>query len=124
MPRRFDRRADTLHARPLRARTSFKMGVVSKVAACVPIYDFLTAQTYAMWMLHLQVIVCAFGALSFAFTGVLQITFGFTILALVSLEVGSMKLAKVRSRAIVPDASSRRVDARRDRATSVVGCHN
>ena len=86
------------------------MGVVSKVAACVPIYDFLTAQTYAMWMLHLQVIVCAFGALSFAFTGVLQITFGLTILALVSLEVGSMKLAKVRSRAIVPDASSRRVD--------------
>lgn len=73
------------------------MSVISRVSALVPVYDFLTAKEWAERLLYTQVVFCTFGALSWAFDGVVQVSFGFALLALVGFEIGSMKLLKVRS---------------------------
>lgn len=74
------------------------MGVISRVSALLPIYDFLTAKDWAERLLYTQLVLCVFGALSWAFGGVVQVSFGFALLALVGLETGSPKLLKVGTR--------------------------
>eukprot|EP00227_Mantoniella_beaufortii_P006580 CAMPEP_0197616240 /NCGR_PEP_ID=MMETSP1326-20131121/60432_1 /TAXON_ID=1155430 /ORGANISM="Genus nov. species nov., Strain RCC2288" /LENGTH=284 /DNA_ID=CAMNT_0043185127 /DNA_START=66 /DNA_END=920 /DNA_ORIENTATION=+ len=77
------------------------MSAVSRVSALVPIYDFNTAKEYAERLLYTQLILCSFGALSWAFTGVLQVSFGFALAALVGFEVGSVKLLKMYAVSLV-----------------------
>jgi hypothetical protein len=97
------------------------MAVISRVSALVPVYDFLTAKEYAERLLYVQVIFCTFGALSWAFTGVVQVSFGFALLALVGFEIGSVKLLKVCG---VPCLMRREIPAYRGggRASSARAC--
>lgn len=77
------------------------MSVISRVSALVPVYDFQTAKEYAERCLYTQVILCTFGALSWAFGGVVQVSFGFALLALVGFEIGSVKLLKMYAVSLV-----------------------
>jgi len=76
------------------------MSVISRVSALVPISDFVAAKEWAERLLFLQLILCTLGALSWAFGGVVQVSFGFALFALVGFEIGSMKLLKVRHRGL------------------------
>ena len=71
------------------------VALISRLGACIPVYDFHTARGYADKLLNAQIIMCAMGALSWAFGGVSMLTFGFALLAHVGLEVGSQKLLKM-----------------------------
>ena len=84
------------------------MSVISRVSALVPLYDFVIAKEYAERLLYTQVIICTFAALSWAFDGIVQVSFGFALVALVAFEVGSVKLLKVRQiRVLVRRARAR-----------------
>ena len=69
--------------------------LVSRISALVPLYDFATAKEYAERLLYVQVVLCVFAALSWAFGGVAHLSFGMAILALVAFEVGSARLLKM-----------------------------
>ena len=71
------------------------VALISRLGACVPVYDFHTARKYAEIMLNAQIILCACGSLSWAFGGVASLTFGFALLAHVGLEVAKPKLLKM-----------------------------
>ena len=71
------------------------VALISRLGACVPVYDFHTARKYAELLLNAQIILCACGALSWAFGGVASLTFGFALLAHVGLEVAKPKLLKM-----------------------------
>ena len=71
------------------------VALISRLGACVPVYDFHTARKYAEIMLNAQIILCACGSLSWAFGGVVSLTFGFALLAHVGLEVAKPKLLKM-----------------------------
>ena len=72
------------------------MDIIARtIGACVPIYDYQTAKEYATLLLHAQVGVSVFGALSWAFGGINTITFGFTLFALVALEAGNDRLLRM-----------------------------
>ena len=71
------------------------VALISRLGACVPVYDFHTARKYAEVMLNAQIILCACGSLSWAFGGVASLTFGFALLAHVGLEVAKPKLLKM-----------------------------
>ena len=58
-------------------------------------YEFHTARKYSENLLNAQIVLCACGALSWAFGSVSSLTFGFALLAHVGLEVGSAKLLKM-----------------------------
>ena len=71
------------------------VALISRLGACVPVYDFHTARKYAELLLNAQIILCACGALSWAFGGVASLTFGFALLAHVGLEVAKPRLLKM-----------------------------
>ena len=71
------------------------VALISRLGACVPVYDFHTATKYANVLLNAQIVLCACGALSWAFGGVATLTFGFALLAHVGLEVGRQKLLRM-----------------------------
>ena len=81
-------------ASPSAPRASM-VALISRLGACVPVYDFHTARKYAEIMLNAQIILCACGSLSWAFGGVASLTFGFALLAHVGLEVAKPKLLKM-----------------------------
>ena len=86
-------------ARPVVHRPTREMSpvqaLVSRISALVPLYDFATAKEYAERLLYVQVVLCVFAALSWAFGGVAHLSFGMAILALVAFEVGSARLLKM-----------------------------
>jgi hypothetical protein len=67
---------------PTAADMSQLMSVISRVSTVVPIYDYGAAKEWAERLLYTQVILCVFGCLSWAFTGALQLSFGFALAAL------------------------------------------
>ena len=81
-------------ASPSAPRASM-VALISRLGACVPVYDFHTARKYAEIMLNAQIILCACGSLSWAFGGVASLTFGFALLAHVGLEVAKPRLLKM-----------------------------
>ena len=71
------------------------VALISRLGACIPVYDFHTARKYAEVLLNAQVILCACGSLSWAFGGVVSLTFGFALFAHVGLEVAKPRLLKM-----------------------------
>lgn len=71
------------------------VALISRLGGCIPVYDFHTARKYAEVLLNAQVILCACGSLSWAFGGVVSLTFGFALFAHVGLEVAKPKLLKM-----------------------------
>ena len=60
-------------------------GAIAAIAQIVPVHDYVAAQTLALYMLYAQIGLCTLGALSWAFTGILQVSFGEAVQVDISL---------------------------------------